>query len=177
MTDFDKKEEVEISEENIKEEIDHEIDSQEENEDELTKFQRELDEMKSLAQRTQADFINYKRRVEKEKADLIALSNEKIMLEMIEILDNFERALTSEKESNDTPFYKGVGMIFKQLQDSLGKFGLEEIEALDEEFDPNFHHAVMQEDGENPGCVMEVLQKGYKLKNKVIRPAMVKVCK
>ena len=176
MTDFDKKEEVETSEE-TKEEIEQDMKPQEEKEDELTKFQREIDEMKTLAQRTQADFINYKRRVEKEKADLITLSNEKIMLEMIEILDNFERALTSEKESNDTPFYKGVGMIFKQFQDSLGKFGLQEIEALDEEFDPNVHHAVMQEDGENPGCVLEVLQKGYKLKNKVIRPAMVKVCK
>lgn len=176
MTDFDKNEEVETSEETI-EEIEQDMNPQEEKEDELTKFQREIDEMKSLAQRTQADFINYKRRVEKEKADLITLSNEKIMLEMIEILDNFERALTSEKESNDTPFYKGVGMIFKQFQDSLGKFGLQEIEALDEEFDPNVHHAVMQEDGEKSGCVMEVLQKGYKLKNKVIRPAMVKVCK
>ncbi|MBP2026318.1 molecular chaperone GrpE [Acetoanaerobium pronyense] len=177
MAEFDRKEEVENSEENVQEDIEQEVDNQEEKEDELTKFQREIDEMKSLAQRTQADFINYKRRVEKEKADLVTLSNEKIMLEMIEILDNFERALTSEKESNDTPFYKGVGMIFKQLQDSLGKFGLQEIEALDEEFDPNIHHAVMQEDGEKPGCVMEVLQKGYKLKNKVIRPAMVKVCK
>lgn len=184
MADTNKEKDLKTTEENLEENLEEnkeqetiEREEARESEDELKKLQKEIEDMKNLAQRTQADFINYKRRVEKEKSDLIALANENIMTDMLDILDNFERALESEKDSTESPFYKGVQMIFKQLKDSLEKFDLQEIEAENKEFDPNLHHAVMQEDGENPGCVLEVLQKGYKLKNKVIRPTMVKVCK
>ena len=93
----------------------------------------------------------------------------------MDVLDNFERAL--QHEAADESFAEGMRMIFKQLTDVLEKSGLEEIKAQGEEFDPNFHNAVMTED--NPdyesGKVTAVLQKGYLLNKKVIRPSMVKV--
>ncbi len=138
---------------------------------------KEIEDMKSLAQRTQADFINYKKRVEREKGELTVFANERIVTEMLTIIDNFERALESEKENCDTSFFKGVEMILKQFVDTLSKFGLEKIEADGQDFDPNFHHAVMQEEADEPDKVIEVIQKGYKLKDRVIRPSMVKVSK
>ncbi|MEY8367911.1 nucleotide exchange factor GrpE [Anaerovoracaceae bacterium 42-11] len=125
--------------------------------------------------RLMADFQNYKRRAEKEKGDIYAYANEKIVVELLNVLDNFERAL--QHEAADESFAEGMRMIFKQLTDVLEKSGLEEIKAQGEEFDPNFHNAVMTED--NPdyesGKVTAVLQKGYLLNKKVIRPSMVKV--
>ena len=125
--------------------------------------------------RLMADFQNYKRRAEKEKGDIYAYANEKIVVELLDVLDNFERAL--QHEAADESFAEGMRMIFKQLTDVLEKSGLEEIKAQGEEFDPNFHNAVMTED--NPdyesGKVTAVLQKGYLLNTKVIRPSMVKV--
>lgn len=143
----------------------------------IEKLQQEIEEMKALAQRTQADFMNYKKRVEKEKSEITVFANEKIVTEMLTIVDNFERALQSEKENSETAFYKGVELILKQLMDTLYKFGLQEIDALNQDFDPNFHHAVIQEEADEPDKVIDVLQKGYKLKDKVIRPSMVKVSK
>lgn len=125
--------------------------------------------------RLMADFQNYKKRVEKEKGDIYAYANEKLVSELLTVIDNFERALMHQ--SADESFAEGMKMIFKQLAGVLEKAGLEEINAEGEEFDPNFHNAVMTED--NPdfesGRVTEVLQKGYLLNKKVIRPSMVKV--
>lgn len=139
--------------------------------DELTK---QAEQMKDLAQRTQAEFMNYKKRTAKEMQDITVFANEKIMSDLITVLDNFERAMSIE-ENKDDPLYKGVELIQKQLIDTLKKYGLQDIEAKDQPFDPNFHHAVMQEEADTPGMVLEVLQKGYKLKDKVLRAAMVKV--
>lgn len=125
--------------------------------------------------RLMADFQNYKRRVEKEKSDIYAYANEKIVTELLSVIDNFERAL--QVETADQSFAEGMAMIFKQMTDVLEKAGMEEIKAHGEAFDPNFHNAVMTED--NPdfesGQVTEVLQRGYTLNKKVIRPSMVKV--
>ena len=122
-----------------------------------------------------ADFQNFKRRTEKEKSDIYAYANEQIALELLEVIDNFERAL--DHESTDKAYAEGMELILKQLIEVLKKSGIEEIKTLGEEFDPNFHNAVMMED--NPdfesGKVTEVLQKGYTLNSKVIRPSMVKV--
>lgn len=125
--------------------------------------------------RLMADFQNYKKRVEKEKSDIYSYANEKIVTELLTILDNFERAL--EHECSDSGFKEGMKMIFKQLFEALGKSGLEEIPALGEAFDPNFHNAVMTEDTDQyeSGTVSGVMQKGYTLNGKVIRPTMVKV--
>lgn len=125
--------------------------------------------------RLMADFQNYKRRTEKEKGDIYAYANEKIVTELLTVMDNFERALLHE--SADESFAEGMRMIFKQLTGVLEKAGLEEINALGEDFDPNFHNAVMMEDNADyeSGKVTEVMQKGYLLNKKVIRPSMVKV--
>ena len=125
--------------------------------------------------RLMADFQNYKKRVEKEKKDLYSYANEKLVTELLAVLDNFERALAHE-DSGDG-FKEGMEMIFKQLVDVLEKSGLAEIAALGEDFDPNFHNAVMTEETEEyeSGKVSGVLQKGYTLNGKVIRPSMVKV--
>ena len=125
--------------------------------------------------RLMADFQNYKKRVEKEKKDLYSYANEKLVAEMLPVLDNFERAL--EQETGGDGFKEGMDMIFKQLGDVLAKAGLAEIAALDEVFDPNVHNAVMTEDSEQyeSGKVSGVMQKGYTLNGKVIRPSMVKV--
>lgn len=125
--------------------------------------------------RLMADFQNYKKRVEKEKTDIYSYANEKIATELLTVLDNFERAL--DHECSDAGFKEGMDMIFKQMFEVLEKSGLAEIPALGEEFDPNFHNAVMTEDTDEyeSSKVSGVLQKGYTLNGKVIRPTMVKV--
>lgn len=125
--------------------------------------------------RLMADFQNFKKRAAKEKTDLYQYANEKIVTELLTVLDNFERAL--EQEAGDAGFKEGMELIFKQLGDVLEKSGLAEIEALGEDFDPNFHNAVMTEESEEyeSGKISGVLQKGYTLNGKVIRPSMVKV--
>ena len=125
--------------------------------------------------RLMADFQNFKRRVEKEKSDIYAYANEKLVSQLLDVIDNFERALLHEEA--DDSYVEGMKMIFKQLTGLLEKAGLEEINALGEDFDPNFHNAVMTEDNDDydSGKVTEVMQKGYLLNKKVIRPSMVKV--
>ena len=121
-----------------------------------------------------AEFQNYKKRTQKEKTDLYSYANEKIMTELLEVLDNFERAL--EQEPGDG-FKEGMELIFTQLTTVLTKAGLAEITVLGEDFDPNVHNAVMAEETEEyeSGKVSGVMQKGYTLNGKVIRPSMVKV--
>lgn len=148
----------------------------EEPEQEQPEAEKEPEEDESTRyMRLMADFQNYKKRVEKEKSDIYSYANEKLAVELLAVLDNFERAL--EHEGEDASFKEGMEMIFKQLYGVMEKAGLEEIAALGEEFDPNFHNAVMtEESGEyESGKVSGVMQKGYTLNGKVIRPSMVKV--
>ena len=126
--------------------------------------------------RLMAEFQNFKKRVAKEKSDIHAYANEKIVGELLPVLDNFERAL--ESEGGDPEAYaKGMQLIFEQLKKALENAGLAEIKAMDETFDPNVHNAVMTESVEDKedGTVTKVFQKGYTLKDKVIRPSMVAV--
>ena len=122
-----------------------------------------------------AEFQNYKRRTEKEKSDLYAYAGEKFASDLLEVMDNFERAMEAKPE--DDKFADGMEMILSQLKGVMAKNHVEEIKALGEPFDPNFHHAVMTEaaEGAESGTVTKVFQKGYTLNNKVIRPAMVAV--
>ncbi|QAT42664.1 nucleotide exchange factor GrpE [Aminipila luticellarii] len=125
--------------------------------------------------RLMADFQNYKRRTEKDKSDIYAYANEKLVSELLDVIDNFERALAHGE--GDEGFVQGMNNIFKIFKGVLEKSGLEEIEAMGIEFDPNFHNAVMTEESSEyeSGHITQVLQKGYKLNGKVIRPSMVKV--
>ena len=158
-----------------------EVEDNEENvniEDEVAEETFETDEeseqIKDSFIRLQADFANYKRRTEEEKKDYLNLGVTKVINDVLPIVDNFERALEVKE---DTKFYEGVEMIYTQIKGLLDKNGVEEIEALNAKFDPNFHHAVFAEEvkGVEPDTVTEVLQKGYKIGEKVLRPAMVKV--
>ena len=129
--------------------------------------------------RLMAEFQNYKKRVAGEKSDIHAYANEKIITELVEVLDNFERALQHDPADDSEAYAKGMNMIFEQMKGVLVKAGLEEVEALGQDFDPNMHNAVMTEETEEyeSGKVSWVLQKGYTLNKKVIRPAMVTVNK
>ncbi len=128
--------------------------------------------------RLMADFQNYRRRTEKEKSDIYAYANEKIAIQLLDVIDNFERALDqSEAMGAGESFAEGMRMILKQLLEVMNKNAVEEIISIGEDFDPNFHNAVMMEDTDEyeSGKVSAVLQKGYTLNGKVIRPSMVKV--
>lgn len=128
--------------------------------------------------RMTADFQNYKKRVEKEKSDIYANANEKFAQDLLDVVDNFERAIEQDKKNEaDEKFLEGMEMILKQFKDVLKKNNIEEMDCLGKEFDPNFHHAVAMEasDKYDKGCITDIMQKGYQLKERVIRPAMVKV--
>lgn len=128
--------------------------------------------------RLQADFINYKRRTSNERAQALSMGVEKMASGLLNIVDNFERALSLEKDTAGG-FYEGVEMIYTQLIDYLKQNGVVEIDALNQKFDPNFHHAVMVEERDDveSGIVTEVFQKGYMIDDRVLRPSMVKVSK
>ena len=126
--------------------------------------------------RLMAEFQNFKRRAAREKTDIHAYANEKIISELLPVLDNFERALDTKSDDMEG-YVKGMELIFTQLRTALEHAGLTEIPAMGEEFDPNVHNAVMTEQSEEQedGKISKVLQKGYKLNDKVIRPSMVAV--
>ncbi len=166
--------------EDLREEV--ELEDSEELEDQLETLRAELDkreadytELTDSFLRLQADFTNYKNRTEQEKSNIIKSASEEVMNGLLPVLDNFERAL--ENIEKDTSIYEGVELIYTQLIDKLKASGLEEIVAEGQEFDPNYHHAVLMEESDKyeKGYVLEVLQKGYTLNGKVIRPSMVKV--
>ncbi|MBQ0041429.1 MAG: nucleotide exchange factor GrpE [Clostridiales bacterium] len=125
-----------------------------------------------------AEFQNFKKRAAKEKTDIHAYANEKLMSELLPVLDNFERALETKTEEVES-YAKGMELIFTQMKTALENHGLKEIVALGENFDPNKHSAVMTEESDEyeSGKVSKVLQKGYELNGRVIRPAMVAVTK
>ena len=137
----------------------------------------EDEELNVKYMRLMADFQNFRKRADRERSEIYARANENIMTGLIDVLDNFERALADDSAEGDEGFKKGMELIFNQLKDVLTKSGLEEIEAECTDFDPNFHNAVMMEDTDKveSGKVSEVLQKGYMLNGRVIRASMVKV--
>lgn len=139
---------------------------------------KEVEELTVKLVRLQADFVNYKKRSEKEKESSIAYGVESFVCELLPIMDNFQRALDSEIDKESISF-KGVEMILNQLKSLLIKKGIEELNDLGTTFDPNIHNAISMEDSEEfePGKVISVYQKGYKFKDKVIRPSMVIVSK
>ena len=126
-----------------------------------------------------AEFQNFKKRSAKEKSDIHAYANEKIIGDLLPILDNFERALASNAIDDPEAYAKGMSMIFEQMKTALEKAGLQEIEALGKEFNPNMHNAVVSEESDEheSGHVSKELQKGYTLNGKVVRPTMVAVAK
>jgi len=128
--------------------------------------------------RLAADFQNYKKRTEKERFERYTEGKKDFASDLLAVLDNFDRAISKEAaEKTDPLFFEGMEMVLKQFQDVLAKNSVKEIEALGADFDPNMHHAVIMEPSHDfeSGKVSDVLQKGYALGEKIIRPAMVKV--
>lgn len=171
-----KKEEMKVKEEIVKEEVKEENAPNEE----LEKLKQENKELHEKLLRNQAELINFRNRKEEETARLLKYSNEELALEILPILDNFERAISMDDDNLEdevSKFLSGFKMIYVNFKNTLEKYEVKEIDALNKEFDATYHHAVMKEhkDGVEPGIVIEVLQKGYMLKDKVIRPSMVKV--
>lgn len=145
----------------------------------MEKITAELEEWKQAYLRKQADFQNFTKRKEKELDELKKFSSEKIITKFLGSLDNLERAVESSSESkNFDALVEGVQMIIRNLKDIMLSEGVEEIKT-DGECDPLFHHAVSVENSEEfkDNEIVRVLQKGYIMKGKVIRPAMVTVCK
>lgn len=142
----------------------------------VEKLTGDLQEKKDRLLRLQADFDNFRRRSAKEREEISAVVTQNFCKDMLPLLDNFERAMAAETKDMEA-FQKGVEMIFTQFQEVLKKNGLEQIEAVGQKFDPNFHQAVMRvEDPEKEDdTVAQELQKGYMVKGRVIRPSMVQV--
>lgn len=161
--------EVEIVEELTKEqELEKKI-------DELTKA---LEEEEGKKLRVLADMENVKRRASLDYQTLQTYRSQSVMVNILPVLDNFQRALSVEaKEQETKSLLTGMEMVYRSLMEALKSDGLEEIEAVGQEFDPNFHQSVMtgNEEDKESGIVLEELQKGYKLKERVLRPTMVKV--
>ncbi|MEZ0537384.1 nucleotide exchange factor GrpE [Caldicellulosiruptoraceae bacterium PP1] len=163
-----------------KENIEQNEENQELNEiiKKLEQKEKEIEEYKNLCQRVAADFDNYKKRMAKDRENMYFEVVADVVSKILPIVDNFERAINSAKETdNKDEMLKGLEMIKKQIDDVLSKLGIEPIEALNKEFDPYLHNAIMHVEDENYGknIVIEELQKGYKLKDRVIRYSLVKV--
>lgn len=142
---------------------------------ELDLLKAELDAKNDLLVRTAAEFDNFKKRTERERAAVAEFAKAGLIKQLLPILDNIDRASAADHDSAD--YIKGIEMIVKQFETLSSSLGIESIAAVGDEFDPNFHEAVMHIEDETLGenVIAEVLQKGYKLGDTVIRAAMVKV--
>lgn len=145
----------------------------------------EVEELKKQAEenhqrflRAQADFDNFRRRTQKEKEEFAKYASFKLIEQLLPVVDNFDRALAASKGSSDyEALTKGIDMIFRQLEQVLTSEGLQKMEAVGQPFNPEYHQAIMQVESDEyeEGIIVEEVQAGYLLKDKVIRPAMVKV--
>ncbi len=151
-------------------------DSEQQEPTQLEILQKELETQKDLLLRTAAEYDNFKKRTQREKEELSAFTKGSVIKELLPALDNFDRAAQATLENPDE-YKKGMDMSIKSLMDILVKLGLQEIESLGKEFDPNFHYAISKIEDENFGdnIIAQVYQKGYMLGETVIRPAMVVV--
>jgi molecular chaperone GrpE len=153
----------------------------------LAALQRELEAVKAQSaeyldgwQRAQAEFQNYKRRVERERTEMMQGMTGKVIARYLDILDDFDRAMKGQAAEGDSEKWaEGINLIYRKFQNVLDAEGVLRIDAEGKEFDPALHEAVVHEasDGYAPGQIIEVLRHGYKLGDRVIRPALVKVAK
>jgi len=136
----------------------------------LKQCQKEKEEYLAGWQRAKADLINYKKEQEQKISDYYKFANQGLILEILMVLDSFEGALKHEKN-------EAIEQLYNQLKNILKNQGLEEIKAIGEKFNPEFHESVGEVKGKKPGFIVKEVQKGYKLNNKVIRPSRVKISK
>jgi len=172
-------EDITVENTDVDEELDNGTDPEDEMEPafRIRQMENKLAEQEDALKRVNAEYANFRRRTSEERDTIALYANEKVMNELLPVLDNFERALNAVEDKEDS-LYKGVDMIRLQLIEALKKSGLEKIDAqVGVDFDPNFHMAVMQEESSEheAGKILMELQPGYKLGKKVIRASMVKV--
>jgi molecular chaperone GrpE len=141
----------------------------------IAALQNERDDLLDLSRRLQADFENYKKRMLREQTAVVERANESLLEQLLPVLDSFELAVQNLGEDVDENLRKGIELVYGELIGVLEKAGLERIDALGTAFDPNEHDAVLQDGGEGEPHVGDVLRTGWKLKGRVLRPAMVKV--
>ena len=146
----------------------------------IAKLEEENKDLTSKIKMSQAELINYRKRKDEEVSNMLKYANEGLVKELITFVENYERALNQAEKSENPEvqnYVFGFKMITDQIKAILEKDGLKEIKALNEKFDPNFHQAMSKEkrDGVEPGIVIEVIQTGYMYKDRLLRPAMVKV--
>lgn len=144
---------------------------------ELERAEAEREELRELLQRKQAEFENYRKRIEREKADVLAHAAADLVKEVLPVLDNLERAIEAAEENSDPQLVEGVKIVHRQFRDILTRRGLEEIPSADESFDPHVHEAVSRVETEDhtEGKIVDVFQKGYRFKDRLLRPSMVSV--
>ncbi|GEN46491.1 nucleotide exchange factor GrpE [Alkalibacillus haloalkaliphilus] len=167
-----------VSDETVEQQADEVEGNEAEQLSEIEEVKQEKEALQDKLARLQADFDNFRRRTKKEKEADLKYKSQDIANDLIPVLDNFERALQVEVNDESTnSFAEGLEMVYNQFRQALEQHGIEEVEAEGVQFDPQKHQAVMQvsEEGYESNQVIEVLQKGYQLKDRVIRPAMVKV--
>lgn len=148
--------------------------------EEIKKLKEEVEDWKNSYLRKQAEFQNFTKRKEKEFEELKAFASEKVIVKLLDIIDNLERAISASAETKDfDSLVKGVELTLSQMKSTIVSEGVEAIVTEKALFDPHLHMAVAVEDSENHSNdeVIAEFQKGYKMKGKVIRPSMVKVCK
>jgi len=145
--------------------------------DRLAAVQAEKEELRQTLVRRQADFENYRKRIERERLEEAQRSVARLIEGLLPVLDAFERALAAHDDPAYEDYRKGFELIYRQLWDALERQGLNRIEAEGKTFDPHLHHAVERVESEDyeDGEVLEVLQPGYRLRDKVLRPATVRV--
>ena len=146
----------------------------------VEELENKIKELEEKALRDKAEMINYRKRKDEEVVRLLKFCNEDLIKQMLPIMDNFERAIKLDDDNLDdevSKFLEGFKMIYCSMQNVMGNFEVKQIDGANKPFDPVYHNAIMveQKEGVEPGMVIEVLQKGYIYKDKVIRPAMVKV--
>ncbi|CAM5195836.1 Protein GrpE OS=Ureibacillus acetophenoni OX=614649 GN=grpE PE=3 SV=1 [Ureibacillus acetophenoni] len=160
------------------EQVEAELSTEEQYKQQITELEAKLVEEENRFLRLRADYDNLRRRAALDREAQEKYRAQSLLTDLLPVLDNFERALQVEVTSDDAvSLYKGIEMVYKSLVDAINKEGLEVIPAEGESFDPNIHQAVMQEaDSEKEsGIILRELQKGYKLKDRVLRPSMVSV--
>jgi molecular chaperone GrpE len=147
--------------------------------DPVLALQQERDALQDRLLRTAADFDNYRKRIDRERRELSEFAAADLILELLPIVDNIERALEAPAPPEAEGFRTGIEIIHRQVIDALRRRGVKPIEALGADFDPNFHQAVIHEASADhrEGEVMQELQRGYLLGDRLLRPAMVKVAK
>jgi molecular chaperone GrpE len=146
---------------------------------EIAELRHEQEELRGQLLRKAADFDNYRKRVDRERREMTELAAQDLLLELLPVLDDFERALGADVVPGAEAYRDGVELIYKQLQDLLRKRGVTTIEAVGTDFDPHVHQAVVQEPSttHRDGEVIAELRRGYRLGDRLLRAAMVKVAK